>query len=179
MVAIWPGGLVGRVSGVDGATATIQTVFHPDSRVSAIDLRSRVLGIYRCLPGKGAVLDLVPLRSDIAPGDTLVSSGYGGVFPFGLRLGRVGRVEPDARRLQLRVGVEPALDLNRLSQTLIITGGQSPPLPSLAVPLPADTASQKPRLRQPALMRPALKIRPPQPRIVTPDTLKLELEGDR
>lgn len=151
MVVISTMGLVGRLSGAEGRASFVQTVFHPDLRVSAIDTRSRVLGIIKHQVGKGMVMDRVPLHSDVRPGDTLVSSGYGGVMPYGLMLGTVEAARPDPLKLRVDVGVRPSLDLNRLSQVLVITGGAPPPLPSLAAP---DTLAPKPRPKRSAAAAP-------------------------
>lgn len=162
MVAVSTMGLVGKLSVTGDRTSMVQTLFHPDFRVSAIDLRSRVLAILRYQTGEGMVLDRVPLHSDIKAGDTLVSSGYGGVVPYGLMLGTVGKAQPNPLRLRLDVAVVPSLDLNRLSQLFVVTGGAPTPLPSLSTAA-ADTMGSKPRDRRPAVVRPSLSIRPAQP----------------
>ncbi len=162
MVAVSTMGLVGRLSGIDDRSSVVQSIFHPDFRVSALDLRSRVLGVMRYQPGSGMVLDRVPLQSDIKAGDTLVSSGYGGVMPYGLMLGTVESARANPLRLRLDVKVTPSLDLNRLSQLFVVTGGGPIPLPTLSTAA-ADTLESKPRARRPAVVRPFLSIRPAQP----------------
>jgi len=166
-VAISTMGLVGLVDWADDGSAAVKTVFHPEVKVSALDLRSRVLGILRFQAERGLILDRVPIRSDVLPGDSLITSGYGGLFPPGLMLGVVDEVRPDSLRLHMNIKVKPALDLNRLSQLFVITGGQPPPLPGLFAG-PADTAG--PKIRTPRLgpIKPSLSIRPAQPRIVEP-----------
>jgi rod shape-determining protein MreC len=162
MVAVSTMGLVGKLSGIEDGSSVVQTLFHPDFRVSALDLRSRVLGIMRYQTGSGMVLDRVPLHSDIKAGDTLVSSGYGGVMPYGLMLATVESARPDPLRLRLDVKIIPSLDLNRLSQLFVVTGGAPTPLPSLST-ASSDTMGPAPRARRPAVVRPSLSIRPVQP----------------
>lgn len=175
MVVISTLGLVGLISGADEGQSTVQTVFSPDSRVSAIDLRSRVLGIFKTQAGNFCLFDRVPLRADVSIGDTIVSSGYGGVFPYGLMLGVVEEAGADKRKLVLDVKVRPALDLNRINQVMVIRGGPNPPLPLLAlVPLPDTMASKTKRRRSPA--QPRIMIRAPEFRIELPDTTPLQLE---
>lgn len=152
MAVISTMGLVGRLSGAEEGASFVRTVFHPDFRVSALDARSRVLGILRHRPGQGMELDRVPLHSDIRPGDTLVSSGYGGVLPYGLMLGTVEAASPNPLRLRVDVRVRPSLDLNLLSQVLVITGGRPPEPPPLSAP---DTLAPKPRPKRPASATPA------------------------
>ncbi|MBI4726916.1 rod shape-determining protein MreC [candidate division TA06 bacterium] len=174
MVVISTLGLVGLILNADAGQSTVQTVFSPDSRVSAIDLRSRVLGIYKTQAGMSCLFDRVPLRADVIPGDTIVSSGYGGVFPYGLMLGVVGKVGVDKRKLVLDVEVRPALDFNRINQVLVIRGGQNPPLP-LLTPVPSpDTLAAKARRRTSA--QPQIRIRAPEFRIELPDTTPLQME---
>jgi rod shape-determining protein MreC len=175
MVVISTLGLVGLISASDAGQSTVQTVFNPDSRVSAIDLRSRVLGIYKTQAGMSCLFDRVPLRADVAPGDTIVSSGYGGVFPYGLMLGVVEKVGVDKRKLVLDVEIRPALDFNRINQVLVIRGGQNPSLPLLTPVLPPDTLAVKTsKRRTPA--QPRIMIRAPEFRIEIPDTTPLQLE---
>lgn len=160
LVTIGEMGLVGRIEGTGQGRAGIRTVFDPDSRVSAFLPRSRVLGIFRTDQAMNCILDRVPLRSDIKPGDTVLTSGYGGVFPSGLMLGRVSAVYTDPRQLTMHIEVEPSLDLNRLSHLFIIVGGDNPPRPELQpVGIPKDSLAAKPKIRtRPA---PRLIIRPP------------------
>jgi rod shape-determining protein MreC len=175
MVVISTMGLVGLISASDAGQSTVQTVFSPDSRVSAIDLRSRVLGIYKTQAGMFCLFDRVPLRADVVPGDTIVSSGYGGIFPYGLMLGVVEKVGIDKRKLVLDVEIRPALDFNLISQVLVIKGGPNPPLPLLIpVPSPDTLLTRSKKRKMPA--QPKIMIRAPEFRIELPDTIPLLLE---
>ena len=175
MVVISTLGLVGLISSADENQSAVQTIFSPDSRVSAIDLRSRVLGIFRTQAGMSCLFDRVPLRADVAPGDTLVSSGYGGVFPYGLMLGVVGKVGVDKRKLVLDVEVRPALDINHINQVLVIKGGLNPPLPLLAPVTAPDTLAARAKKRKRSY-QPQIIIRAPEFRIEFPDTTPLQME---
>lgn len=166
-VAISTMGLVGLVEWTADRSAAVKTVFHPEVKVSALDLRSRVLGIMRFQTGQGLILDRVPIRSDVLPGDSLLTSGYGGVFPPGLMLGTVDEVRPDSLKLHMNIRVKPSLDLDRLGQLFVITGGQPPPLPTLSTAA-ADTMSVKAKAQRLGPVKPSLSIRPAQPRIVEP-----------
>ena len=175
MVVISTLGLVGLISSADEGQSAVQTVFSPDSRVSAIDLRSRVLGIYKTQAGSSCLFDRIPLRADVASGDTIVSSGYGGVFPYGLMLGVVEKVEIDKRKLVLDVVIRPALDFNRINQVLVIRSGQNPPLP-LLTPVPSiDSLAGRIKKRK-MPFQPKIMIRAPEFRIELPDTTPLLLE---
>ncbi len=161
MVVFSTQGLVGRLEQVDEGSALVRTIFHPAFRASALDQRSRVLGILRTEPEGGPFLDRVPLHADIQPGDTLITSGYGGVLPYGLRLGVVKKVVPNPLRLRMEVAVESCLNIDHISQVFVITGG-SPPPPPLSTAA-QDTAAAKPKRTGPPVFRPSLMIRPAQP----------------
>ena len=175
MVVISTLGLVGLISSSDAGQSAVQTVFSPDSRVSAIDLRSRVLGIYKTRAGMTCLFDRVPLRADVAAGDTIVSSGYGGVFPYGLMLGVVEKVDVDKRKLVLDVEVRPALELNSINQVLVIRGGKNPSLP-LLIPVPAPDSLATMSKKRRTAVQPRIFIRAPEFRIEIPDTTPLQLE---
>ncbi|HTY08722.1 MAG TPA: rod shape-determining protein MreC [Candidatus Edwardsbacteria bacterium] len=174
MVAVVPQGLVGKITEVNESSSTVQTVFDPQSRVSAIDTRSRLLGVFRTSKGTQCILDRVPIRTDIKPGDTIVTSGYGQLFPYGLLLGVVDRVETNARSLIYQIAVRPALDVNALDYVAVVTGGAMPALPSLQPPaLPDSSGGSR---RRAARRAPSLKLMLPQIRIELPDTVQLKQE---
>jgi cell shape-determining protein MreC len=83
-------------------------------------------------------------------------------MPFGLMLGTVESAEPDPIRLRVDARVKPNLDLNRLSQVFVVTGGTPPPLLGLFSP-PADTSTNRPKPKRPAVIKPTLTIRPALP----------------
>ena len=67
-------------------------------------------------------LKYVPRDAELRPGDTVISSGLGGLYPKGLVVGRVEKVEPNGDGLFQRVEVAPAVDFSRLEDVLIVLG---------------------------------------------------------
>ncbi len=173
MPAIIDRGLVGKVVSSGPEYSQVATIFDKDSRVSAIVARSRVLGIFRTDRGQRCILDRVPLRSDVRKGDTVLTSGYGQVFPSGLLLGTVEKILIDKRQLTLNIEINPSLDLNRISQIFIITGGVNPPLPSLSPVKTQDSLASRPRRRIAAPPPPEMDIRLPQAPVPVPDESEL------
>jgi rod shape-determining protein MreC len=179
MPAISDMGLVGKVVSAGPVYSQVATVFDKDLRVSAIVSRSRVLGIFRTDRGQKCILDRVPLRSDVKEGDTVLTSGYGQVFPSGLLLGTVENIRVDKRQLTLNIEVKPALDLNKISQLFIITGGVNPPLPSLVPAKPQDSLPVRPRRRIKAPIVPEMEIRLPEAPVPVPDESELPGGGQQ
>lgn len=118
-------GLVGRVMEVRPHHSLVRTLLSPESRVSVVVPRSGAGGILRTESTVGFMVPDIPLVEDVVVGDTLVTSGLGGVFPPGLRVGVVSGVSDD-RRLQLhRASVRPLVRFHTVRELFVI--GSTPP----------------------------------------------------
>ena len=95
MTVVSVDGLVGRVVETGGGTAWVMLLTNPACRVSGVVRRSGVGGIVAARPGGRLALTGVPLLSDVAPGDLVVSSGLGGVFPAGWPVGEAVAMSPE------------------------------------------------------------------------------------
>lgn len=115
-------GLIGKTVAVSRELTRVMLYSHPDFSASALLVGGDHLeyGIVR--PGGGGVLQLfLPLRSESAPGDRIVTSGYGGTFPRGIPIGEVAAVEEDARLGLQRIDrVEPAVDLGQVTVVFVM-----------------------------------------------------------
>jgi rod shape-determining protein MreC len=131
MAVIDAGGLVGRVTQVTADYATVLLVTDPTSGVAATLGSGKAPGI---LKGTGEeLLQFQPVRAGTAPrlGDTVVTRGYqGGVFPAGLPVGVVVRVDPTgAASLVPRVDVRPYAALGSLDVVAVVVDRPAPPAP--------------------------------------------------
>ncbi|MCK4625910.1 MAG: rod shape-determining protein MreC [Phycisphaerae bacterium] len=71
--------------------------------------------------GREVVLEHVPFNHNVRAGDILTSAGSSGLFPLGLTIGRVSRVERDKNDAHfVMVFVEPLADLQRLQNVYIV-----------------------------------------------------------
>jgi rod shape-determining protein MreC len=107
-------GLVGRIAGVGEQSARIILLSDSSSRVPAI---VRPSGQHAILSGDNhaaPVLEFLDKPDEVRPGDRVVSSGDGGLFPAELLIGQVV-VSPD-RRLRVRL----AADYRRLDFVRVI-----------------------------------------------------------
>jgi len=123
-----PQGLVGRVVEVAPIVARVQLVTDPVSSVGALVQRTRVTGIAAGDGGAALRLRYLPLMSDVAVGDRVVTSGMGGVFPKGIPLGTVVAVERRSGALFQEAVLEPTADLSKLEEiaALVPHPGQAP-----------------------------------------------------
>ncbi|MCU0611275.1 MAG: rod shape-determining protein MreC [Candidatus Eisenbacteria bacterium] len=115
-------GLVGRVVEVRPHRALVRTLLSPESRVSVLVRRSGAGGILRADRSAGFLVPDIPMVEDVVAGDTLVTSGLGGSFPAGLRVGVVTGIEDD-RRLQLhRARVRTLVRFHAVREVFILGG---------------------------------------------------------
>jgi rod shape-determining protein MreC len=113
-------GLVGRVVEVYPNAALVQILMDRNCPVSAMVHRSRVSGVLAYERGTAFRLENVLWRMDVVEGDSVISSGLGGVFPKGLQLGRVSEVSSNPRELFKKIVVEPSVDFNSLEEVFVL-----------------------------------------------------------
>ena len=114
---ISPEGVVGTVSNVDPTMSEAMIWTHPDFRVSAMSEDGSAFGIVQAhAPSAttGYLMEMrgIPFRSQLKPGQLIVSSGLGGVWPRGIPIGTVlseiSTAESWARTYLLKPVVSPA-----------------------------------------------------------------------
>jgi rod shape-determining protein MreC len=112
-------GLVGRVIRTAPHQSRVLLVTDASSAVASMVQRTRARGVCR---GQGDALgfDFALHWEEIEPGDLIVTSGMGGVFPPGLLVGQVSRVSRGELGLFQGVTVAPAVDLARLEEVLVL-----------------------------------------------------------
>ncbi|UCE25466.1 MAG: rod shape-determining protein MreC [Candidatus Zixiibacteriota bacterium] len=103
-------GLIGRIAAVSRDFGVVQLLTDPTSRVAARLAGSREMGIVRFTVSEGMILDNFHVQGMINAGDTVLSSGLGGVYPPGLIVGVVHEVERPEREPFCKVRVDPAVN---------------------------------------------------------------------
>jgi rod shape-determining protein MreC len=116
-----PDGLVGKVVEVTPTSARVQLLTDPVNAVGGLIQRTRVTGIVSGNLGAGGRVRYLPLLADVVVGDEVVTSGMGGVFPKGILIGRITSVERKSGALFQEATLQPAVDLSRLEEVLILT----------------------------------------------------------
>lgn len=125
---VTPDGLVGKTAETDGGASLVLTLRHPDFRASAIALAAgeAEAGIAAATPG-GELELIVPMRSSASPGDPVITSGIGPVFPRGIPIGRISRVaQEDRLKLQKNDRIDPGVDLARVTSVFVLLQDAGP-----------------------------------------------------
>jgi rod shape-determining protein MreC len=116
-----PDGLVGRAERSTPHETRVLTLLNRDCAVAARIERTRVDGILEWEYGTQPVLDLryVSSQEDVRVGDRVVTSGLGGIFPSGIRIGTIVRVALDPNGLMKEIVVQPAVDFRSVEEILV------------------------------------------------------------
>lgn len=153
MPVVGVNGLVGRIVETSGTTSWVMPLTNPACRVSGVVRRSGVVGIVAARPGGALALTGVPLLADVAPGDLVVTSGLGGVFPAGWPVGEAVAMAPEFGGLLSRVELRPATNLDLLEEVFVLRGQFSPPDPRVEELAPPDQLEGAPTPAVPPRMQ--------------------------
>ncbi len=113
-------GVVGRVTQVFPKRSRVLLALAPSSSVAVVDLRSNVRGVAAGTGHHKLKFQFVAAGSDVEPGDLVVSSGMGGVFPRGIPVGTVIRKSLAANGLMLDIDVSPAVDFGSVEYVYVL-----------------------------------------------------------
>lgn len=118
-------GLVGKVSSCAASRSTVVLLGDPTLRVSALIQETRDHGIVMAgssgSPGSEFIdLGFLSRSSQLKPGQAVITSGDGGVFPKGIFIGRVVDSRSVGYGLSIEARVKLAADLGKLEQVWVI-----------------------------------------------------------
>ncbi|MFH0908447.1 MAG: rod shape-determining protein MreC [bacterium] len=127
MAVVSVDGLIGRTVEVSPHTCDVLLVSDPGCKVSARILRTGTFGIVsgRGPSWKGQVvcrMEFINKNSPVVPGDEVMTSGLGGLFPKGLVIGYVDQVFTDMSGLYQYADVIVKADLGMLQYAFVVTG---------------------------------------------------------
>ncbi|MBM3328307.1 MAG: rod shape-determining protein MreC [Calditrichaeota bacterium] len=120
MAVVSAHGLVGRIYRMSGSSATVQLVSDPKFGVAARLASGGVGGILHALGSGRLRLDGVPLSAEPAAGDSVITSGAGGIFPPGLMIGHAVSVRPSPEGWLMNIEVEPTVDYSRVGEVFVV-----------------------------------------------------------
>ena len=138
-------GLVGKVTQVTGGTAEVRLITDASSAVTAQVVPAGASGAVRPLVGKpdDLLLDLIEGDRRVTEDTTVVTSGFTSskvesLFPRGIPIGRVTKVDLDEFEQYQRVHIEPFANLRRFDIVQVLTrrpaGAQAAALPEAGTP---------------------------------------------
>lgn len=122
MTVIADEGLVGNIVSVTNNTAKVQTIVDTASSTSSIASSTRDTMVCKGTIDKPNYLKafFISRESNIIEGDSVETSGMGGIYPKGIHIGKVTEVNEGKNKIDTTVNVKTAVDFEKLETVLII-----------------------------------------------------------
>jgi rod shape-determining protein MreC len=125
MAVITSDGLIGKTVDVSARTCDVLLISDPGCKVSARIVRTGAFGIVTgsgpAKSGQAAChMEFINKNVPVLPGDEVVTSGLGGVFPKGLLIGYVDKIYKDETGLFQRADIIPNADLGMLAYVFVV-----------------------------------------------------------
>lgn len=128
MPVLLPDGVVGRLERISGHFSQVVLLNDPSFSVDCLVQRSRVRGVLTGIVGEGnCQVKYLARTEDIRAGDIIITSGLDQVYPKGVILGRVLRVDSKVKGIFLFVEVAPECKASQIEEVLIFQ--KKPPIP--------------------------------------------------
>jgi rod shape-determining protein MreC len=113
-------GVVGHLVSVSPSYSKVLLIVDQNSAVDCLVQRSREKGIVKGLSPRDCKMDYVLKTGDVTPGDLVVTSGLGGVYPKGLPVGEVLDVKDNPWEFFKDIKVKPSVDFAKLEELLVL-----------------------------------------------------------
>jgi rod shape-determining protein MreC len=113
-------GVIGRLVKVAANSSRLLLLTDHASGIAAIVQRSRARGVVKGAGDGHCSLEFTLRDEDVKVGDEVVTSGIGGGFPKGIKVGEVTMVKKGAYGIFQTVDVHPAVNISRLEEVLVL-----------------------------------------------------------
>lgn len=123
MTVISDKGLVGHVISVTDDTAKVQTIIDTSSTVTSTISTTRDSIVVRGEIDSDNEIraTFIPTEANVLEGDTVETSGIGGIYPKGIHIGTIKSVVNTKNITNRYAIIETAVDFSRLETVLVIT----------------------------------------------------------
>lgn len=136
-------GVVGRILETGATMSTVLLITDSNSRIAVLGEHNRSPGM---LSGQGygqpLRLRFVNLNASIEPGELLISSGLSGIYPKGLPVARVTKVQRSDISLFLSVLAEPLVNVAGQEEILLLSRSADEAPPAGDNEVESDAADQ-------------------------------------
>ena len=127
MTVIADSGLVGHIISVTNHTAKVQTIVDTASAVTAkMSTTDDSIVVQGTLESKSTLrATFIPTDAVVLEGDSIETSGIGGIYPKGIHIGTIREVINTSNITDRYALVDTAVDFNKLNTVLVITNSVS------------------------------------------------------
>ena len=123
MAVISVDGLVGHIVSVTDNTAKVQTIVDTSSATSCLLSTTRDSIVCKGTLEEPSMLKAmyIPIEATIIEGDSIETSGLGGIYPKGIYVGKVSKVITTKNIADRYIKIETGVNFEKLENVLVIT----------------------------------------------------------
>jgi rod shape-determining protein MreC len=114
--------VVGTISAVSPSTAKLQLITDPEFALAVRDQETGALGVMHGQLGGGLTIEDIAQTDTMNPGDTVASSGLGGVVPENLLIGQVESINAQTGGIFKAAQVSTTLQAEQLRFVFVVVG---------------------------------------------------------
>ena len=112
--------LVGKVFEVMPSFSKVMLITNKESMVAALIEGERSEGLVK-KEGKGNLfMDFIPRSEELEIGERIITSGMDKIYPKGILIGKIEKIDLSQNQLFQRVTISPAVDFSKLEEVFII-----------------------------------------------------------
>lgn len=123
MAVISADGVVGQTVKVSPSASRVLLLTDHASGISATIQRSRARGVVKGKSEMLCTLEFTTREEDVKVGDTVMTSGIGGIFLKGLPIGEVTMVKRGEYGIFQTVSIRPSVNIPHLEEVLVVLRG--------------------------------------------------------
>ncbi len=127
MPVLAPQGLLGQTVDVTAHSARVRLITDQRSGVAALIQTNRAEGIVRGSLRGELSFDFVSREITITPGEVVLTSGMGGVYPKGLLIGEVADVQLEDNDLFPAISILPSARIAGIEEVIVLVGAAPEP----------------------------------------------------
>ncbi len=116
------GALIGIIKETDYYTSKVLLITDQTSIVNAYIQESRASGVIKGQLGYSMKMELIPQNIVVKEGDTVITSGLGGLLPKGIIIGTVDSVDKADNEIFQTAMIKPTVNFKDLESVFIILG---------------------------------------------------------
>jgi rod shape-determining protein MreC len=113
-------GVVGYIYQMTEHYADVLTLLDSNNHLDAIVGRTRTHGIVEGHTGNKCIMKYVSRPVPLILGDIILTSGLGNVYPKGLKIGIVSRIEKESYGITQDIEVTPSVDFTKLEEVVVL-----------------------------------------------------------
>ena len=125
MIVLTEDGIMGKVTAVGDTYCRVITLLNSSGGIACLIERSRETGVVKVSKDANGdpqlIIEYMDDDADVVPGDTVVTSGMGGVYPKGLAIGTVAEVSASGGTSGRTITVSSGVDFEHIEEVVVIT----------------------------------------------------------